>query len=79
MVEVDPDTGQKKSILRVVVTQDASRAIHQSYVEGQYQGGAAQDHRLITKRGVYLQPGRAARESRLSRLSHFSRLRPADE
>ncbi|MGB0552257.1 MAG: xanthine dehydrogenase family protein molybdopterin-binding subunit [Alphaproteobacteria bacterium] len=40
-VEVDPETGQS-SVLRVVVAQDAGRAIHKSYVEGQYQGGAVQ-------------------------------------
>ncbi len=40
-VEVDSETGQS-TVLRVVVAQDAGRAIHKSYVEGQYQGGAAQ-------------------------------------
>jgi CO/xanthine dehydrogenase Mo-binding subunit len=40
-VEVDPETGQV-TILRVVVAQDAGRAIHKSYVEGQFQGGVAQ-------------------------------------
>jgi CO/xanthine dehydrogenase Mo-binding subunit len=40
-VEVDPDTGKVK-ILRVTVAQDAGRAIHPSYVEGQMQGGTAQ-------------------------------------
>jgi CO/xanthine dehydrogenase Mo-binding subunit len=30
------------TILRYTVAQDAGRAIHPSYVEGQYQGGAAQ-------------------------------------
>jgi CO/xanthine dehydrogenase Mo-binding subunit len=40
-VEVDPETG-KTDILRYLVVQDAGRAIHPSYVEGQYQGGAAQ-------------------------------------
>jgi CO/xanthine dehydrogenase Mo-binding subunit len=40
-VEVDPDTGKVK-ILRYTVIQDAGRAIHPAYVEGQYQGGAAQ-------------------------------------
>ena len=39
--EVDPDTGKTK-ILRYTVIQDAGKAIHPSYVEGQYQGGAAQ-------------------------------------
>ena len=40
-VEVDPDTG-RTTILRYLVVQDAGRAIHPAYVEGQYQGGAAQ-------------------------------------
>ena len=40
-VEVDPETGYTK-ILRYVVVQDAGRAIHPAYVEGQYQGGAVQ-------------------------------------
>ena len=40
-VEVDPDTG-KVTVLRYTVTQDAGRAIHPDYVEGQMQGGAVQ-------------------------------------
>jgi CO/xanthine dehydrogenase Mo-binding subunit len=40
-VEVDPDTG-KVSILRFTVVQDAGKAIHPSYVEGQLQGGSVQ-------------------------------------
>ena len=40
-LEVDPETG-RVTILRYLVVQDAGRAIHPSYVEGQYQGGAAQ-------------------------------------
>jgi xanthine dehydrogenase molybdenum-binding subunit len=40
-VEVDPDTG-KVQILRATIAQDAGRAIHPSYVEGQMQGGTAQ-------------------------------------
>ncbi len=40
-VEVDPDTG-KVEILRATVAQDAGKAIHPSYVEGQMQGGTAQ-------------------------------------
>ena len=40
-VEVDPDTG-KVEILRYTTSQDAGRAIHPSYVEGQMQGGAVQ-------------------------------------
>src|SRR5207245_8690814 len=40
-VEVDPETG-KVQILRATCAQDAGRAIHPSYVEGQMQGGTAQ-------------------------------------
>ena len=39
--EVDPETGRTE-ISRYTVVQDAGKAIHPSYVEGQYQGGAAQ-------------------------------------
>ncbi len=40
-VEVDPETG-KVTVLRYTVIQDAGKAIHPSYVEGQLQGGAVQ-------------------------------------
>ena len=40
-VETDPETG-KVDILRATAVQDAGKAIHPSYVEGQIQGGAAQ-------------------------------------
>lgn len=40
-LEVDPDTG-KVQILRYTAAQDAGKAVHPSYVEGQFQGGAAQ-------------------------------------
>jgi CO/xanthine dehydrogenase Mo-binding subunit len=40
-VEVDPETGYVK-ILRYVAAQDAGRAIHPAYVEGQMQGGVVQ-------------------------------------
>jgi CO/xanthine dehydrogenase Mo-binding subunit len=40
-VEVDPDTG-KVTILRYLAVQDAGKAVHPSYVEGQMQGGAVQ-------------------------------------
>ena len=39
--EVDPETGYVK-ILRYTVFQDAGKAVHPSYVEGQFQGGAVQ-------------------------------------
>jgi len=40
-VEVDPETG-RTTILRYTVIQDAGKAIHPDYVEGQFQGAAAQ-------------------------------------
>ena len=40
-VEVDPETG-KVEILRYTAVQDAGKAIHPSYVEGQLHGGVAQ-------------------------------------
>jgi CO/xanthine dehydrogenase Mo-binding subunit len=40
-VEVDPETG-KVEILRYTAVQDAGKAVHPSYVEGQMQGGAVQ-------------------------------------
>ena len=40
-IEVDPETGVS-TILRYATAQDAGRAIHPSYVEGQMQGGVAQ-------------------------------------
>lgn len=40
-VEVDPETG-KVQVLRVTAIQDAGKAIHPSYVEGQVQGGTVQ-------------------------------------
>ena len=40
-VEVDPETG-KVTVLRYTAVQDAGKAIHPSYVEGQIQGGVAQ-------------------------------------
>lgn len=40
-VEVDKETG-RTSIKRYTVLQDAGKAVHPSYVEGQYQGGAVQ-------------------------------------
>jgi xanthine dehydrogenase molybdenum-binding subunit len=40
-VEVDPETG-KVEILRFTAVQDAGKAVHPSYVEGQMQGGSVQ-------------------------------------
>jgi CO/xanthine dehydrogenase Mo-binding subunit len=40
-VEVDPETGLTR-IIRYTVIQDAGKAVHPTYVEGQFQGGATQ-------------------------------------
>ncbi|HJU32574.1 MAG TPA: molybdopterin cofactor-binding domain-containing protein, partial [Hyphomicrobiaceae bacterium] len=40
-VEVDRETGAVK-VVRYTVVQDAGKAVHPSYVEGQFQGGAVQ-------------------------------------
>ncbi len=40
-LEIDPDTGHV-TVLRYLTAQDAGRAIHPSYVEGQLQGGVVQ-------------------------------------
>jgi CO/xanthine dehydrogenase Mo-binding subunit len=40
-VEVDPETGYT-SVKRYTVVQDAGKAVHPTYVEGQFQGGAVQ-------------------------------------
>ena len=40
-VEVDPETGMT-TVLRYTVFQDAGKAVHPAYVEGQMQGGAVQ-------------------------------------
>ncbi|MEM7745006.1 MAG: xanthine dehydrogenase family protein molybdopterin-binding subunit [Pseudomonadota bacterium] len=39
--EVDPETGSTK-VVRYTVIQDAGKAVHPAYVEGQFQGGAVQ-------------------------------------
>lgn len=40
-VEVDKETGSTR-VVRYTVIQDAGKAVHPTYVEGQFQGGAAQ-------------------------------------
>ncbi|MBX2836891.1 MAG: xanthine dehydrogenase family protein molybdopterin-binding subunit [Gammaproteobacteria bacterium] len=40
-IEVDKETGQTR-VVRYTVLQDAGKAVHPAYVEGQFQGGAAQ-------------------------------------
>ncbi|MDE0643556.1 MAG: xanthine dehydrogenase family protein molybdopterin-binding subunit [Acidimicrobiia bacterium] len=62
-VEVDPETGAVK-ILRYTTSQDAGRAIHPSYVEGQMQGGVVQgigwalnEEYIYDRNGVMENPG----------------------
>ncbi len=57
-VEVDPETG-KVTILRYTIAQDAGKAIHPDYVEGQFQGGAVQGIGwAINEEYVYGEDGR---------------------
>jgi CO/xanthine dehydrogenase Mo-binding subunit len=62
-VEVDPDLGTVR-VVRYTAVQDAGRAIHPSYVEGQMQGGVAQgvgwaltEEYIYDKRGRVDNPG----------------------
>jgi len=62
-VEVDPETGRTE-ILRYTVVQDAGKAIHPDYVEGQMQGAAAQgigwalnEEYIYGKDGLLQNPG----------------------
>ncbi|MGH7347865.1 MAG: xanthine dehydrogenase family protein molybdopterin-binding subunit, partial [Candidatus Rokuibacteriota bacterium] len=62
-LEVDPETG-RATILRYTVAQDAGRALHPAYVEGQYQGGAVQgigwalnEEYIYDEQGRMLNPG----------------------
>ncbi len=54
-VEVDPDTG-KVTILDFTVVQDAGKAIHPSYVEGQMQGGVVQGIGWALNEEYYFDP-----------------------
>jgi CO/xanthine dehydrogenase Mo-binding subunit len=77
-VEVDPETG-RTTVLRYLVVQDAGRAIHPAYVEGQYQGGAAQGIGwALNEEYVYGADGTAAEHS-VPRLPSSGRIRPADD
>lgn len=62
-VEVDKETGAVK-VLKFTAIQDAGKAIHPSYVEGQMQGGAVQgigwalnEEYIWDEQGVMLNPG----------------------
>jgi CO/xanthine dehydrogenase Mo-binding subunit len=55
-VEVDPETG-KTTVLRFTSVQDAGRAIHPSYVEGQMQGGSVQGIGWALNEEYFMTPG----------------------
>jgi CO/xanthine dehydrogenase Mo-binding subunit len=57
-VEVDPETG-KVTILRFTAVQDAGKAIHPSYVEGQMQGGSVQGIGWALNEEYYMSPSGA--------------------
>ncbi|MCS7024240.1 MAG: xanthine dehydrogenase family protein molybdopterin-binding subunit [Bryobacteraceae bacterium] len=63
-VEVDPETG-KTSILRFTSIQDAGRAIHPSYVEGQMQGGSVQGIGWALNEEYFMGPDGEMRNSSL--------------
>ncbi|MBG99576.1 MAG: oxidoreductase [Solibacterales bacterium] len=54
-VEVDPETG-KTTVLRFTAFQDAGKAIHPSYVEGQMQGGSVQGIGWALNEEYYMTP-----------------------
>jgi CO/xanthine dehydrogenase Mo-binding subunit len=62
-VEVDPETG-RVDVIRYTAVQDAGRAVHPSYVEGQLQGGVAQgigwalhEEYVFDEKGALQNPG----------------------
>ncbi len=62
-VEIDRETGQVR-VVRYTAIQDAGKAVHPSYVEGQMQGGAAQgigwalnESFIFDEKGVLENPG----------------------
>ena len=64
-VEVDPETG-KTQVKRFTVVQDAGKAVHPSYVEGQMQGGSVQGVGWgLTEEYFYNQKGQMANSSLL--------------
>ena len=55
-VKVDQETG-KTDVVRYTAIPDAGKAIHPSYVEGQYQGGAVQGIGWALNEYVYSEDG----------------------
>jgi xanthine dehydrogenase molybdenum-binding subunit len=78
-VEVDPETGGVK-ILRYTAVQDAGKAIHPAYVEGQMQGGTAQGIGwALNEEYIYDEAGRMLNASYLDyRIPTCSDLPPID-
>ena len=67
-VEVDPETG-KVTVLRYTSVQDAGKAIHPSFVEGQLQGWSRPGHRLYALRGVSVRTKRGGYATTPSRIT----------
>ena len=68
-VEVDPETG-KVTILRYTAIQDAGKAVHPSYVEGQMQGGAVQGIGWALNEEYFFDDQGPDAERQLPRLPH---------
>ena len=66
-VEVDPETG-KVTVLRYTAIQDAGKAVHPSYVEGQMQGGAVQGIGWALNEEYFFDAKRPDAERQLPRL-----------
>ena len=75
-VEVDPDTG-KVQVLRATIAQDAGKAIHPSYVEGQMQGGTAQGIGWALNEEYFYDDRGTLRNTGLARLPDADLPRPA--
>ncbi len=71
-VEVDPETG-KTTVLRYTAMQDAGKAIHPSYVEGQMQGGSVQGIGWALNEEYFFNDQGPDDERQLPRLPHADR------
>ena len=76
-VEVDPETG-KVDILRYTAIQDAGKAIHPGYVEGQIQGGVVQGIGWALNEEYYLDAQGQNAELQLPGLPDAHQPGPAD-
>ena len=77
-VEVDPETG-KVTVLRYTAIQDAGKAVHPSYVEGQMQGGAVQGIGWALNEEYFFDDQGPDAERQLPRLPHADLPRRADD